>query len=1656
MRLSKRSLNHITALLLAVLTWGAAKGQSGPGYDYFNQWYRFDQNYIKVLVAKDGMYRLSLADLQAAGVDVSGLVPENLQVFYRGQEVRLRVVKNGNALAYFDFFGKENDGHLDSLIYRSPNAPFRFDPSQQPNLKSSYFSDTSAYFITWDSVGTKQTVEIAPQNYAAYNAEAWYRYRSTADFENTYFIGGGSNNNPNHILNPDYITGEGLVGNQFVSGGNIDAAASFLPTPGFANSGTPSKFVSRVLHTTTSSEHILGIQIKQNDIYRDTTVGINIGTREFNLNLQLDPTTLVRYIAYGQGSRPDLGRPCWHYMEYDRTFDLNGGSSTIVRDWIRLDTTYFRFYNADVNAEAYIMDPSSNRLIRGTVSGDTLHFLVPGYPGPRTLYVYTDQALQTPLIRPQTSLANLSNPATEAEFVIITHRKFTNSANKYALYRDTTTVNPLSSKVVYIDEIYDEFGYGSTTSWAIKNFCKYAMDNWAVPPRFFLIWGKGRPSPKNDNRDNYVPVFGEPANDYEFVSNFDRTTPDLRPEAAIGRVSIYQDSEGLDYLAKVDAYEHAPYEAWRKEAVFLGGGKTVSEQDRIGSSLTDVFMPYLENAPMGGKVWYYQKLNTGNVSNSGLTSEEQINEGVGLIHFFGHSGSNIFDVDILEAKLYQNYGRIPFMVAFGCHGGDFNNPAQSFGERFILEPNRGSIGYLANSTAGFLEQLRFFGEDFYQNLMQTHWGEPIGVVLQHTIEQFATTGNFQNNIYTTNHAKQLNLQGDPSIVLGFPQKPDLRITGEDLYFEPDNLNALDNFYTLNLVVHNDGRTFTDSFNLRINHRTPSGATINYPQQAFGPVDFLDTIQYTIVNNLGPELAGLNQYEVLVDALDSLDEYYEPNNLVVREELIQGNIPAIVYPYEFAIIDHSQVFLTASTWIIGREESTNFAFEIDTTHTFTSPARLGSGPIASSPAFGRWQVPFELEEGRVYYWRVRLADVYPVQWNESSFKYVPNKTGWAQSRQPQFFRDPTSQISMDKTNLLWRFDQKKYNLHCFIQSFGEFNGNPEFFYGPFQSADFPGNGLMYVSIDDKTLETSFENTRYGDWNYVVAHDPALSPAAYYQGHLIALLDHIGQTPQDHYYLICSAQNPKLHLWKPEWIEVLKQIGVDPNQLANYQNGQRLILLGRKGAPIGSAIVISEPNLPLGSSPPRYDLLYDLTSNFDSALISSPPIGPTDDWEQYFKSWSSSDQNAQEDIRTAVYGVRADNSEQLLLPNLAEGLHALSSINPEEYPFMRLRAEAKDKQFYTAPQLDQWEVYYSPAPDAAVDPSIAFDILDTLQEGQIVKVLMGVRNVTEFPMDSLLVRLSLQRADRSTDIVSEKRFGPLAALQTDQIELNFHSAGKNIEGNATLIIEINPDLDQIEQHRFNNFYFHRVYFETDNISPILDVTVDGKHLMDGDIVSPEPEILIQINDENEYLPVSVSDTTYKIWFGNERTFQLNPQIFIEGNAQIEQRTGRLPENKSQLVFRPGRLADGEYTLAVQGYDFKGNASGESEYVIHFNVINEKAISKVLPYPNPFSTSTRFVYTLTGDEKPYVFEIHIYTITGRLVKVIDLLALEDVDFGYNITDYAWDGRDEFGDPLANGVYIYKANVKFRDRFGVSERDEGIDQFFNKNGFGKVYLMR
>jgi len=163
----------------------------------------------------------------------------------------------------------------------------------------------------------------------------------------------------------------------------------------------------------------------------------------------------------------------------------------------------------------------------------------------------------------------------------------------------------------------------------------------------------------------------------------------------------------------------------------------------------------------------------------------------------------------------------------------------------------------------------------------------------------------------------------------------------------------------------------------------------------------------------------------------------------------------------------------------------------------------------------------------------------------------------------------------------------------------------------------------------------------------------------------------------------------------------------------------------------------------------------------------------------------------------------------------------------------------------------------------------------------------------------------------------------------------------------------------------------------------------------------------------------------------------------------------KNVAHVEYRPTFTQDGdEYVLIVRAKDKSGNVSGPNAYKVGFEVVNKPSISSLLNYPNPFTTSTRFVFTITGSQIPSNLKIQILSPTGKVVREITKAELGNLHIGNNITDFAWKGDDQYGQPLANGVYLYRVVTELNgDK--IEHRSSAADKWIDK-GFGKLYIMR
>lgn len=290
--------------------------------------------------------------------------------------------------------------------------------------------------------------------------------------------------------------------------------------------------------------------------------------------------------------------------------------------------------------------------------------------------------------------------------------------------------------------------------------------------------------------------------------------------------------------------------------------------------------------------------------------------------------------------------------------------------------------------------------------------------------------------------------------------------------------------------------------------------------------------------------------------------------------------------------------------------------------------------------------------------------------------------------------------------------------------------------------------------------------------------------------------------------------------------------------------------------------------------------------------------------------------------------------------------------------------------------------------------------------------------------------------------------MAAASTENFEFNFSTL--SLSGNYRLRINVNPRL-QPEQHYFNNFF--EVTFEVERkLHPIMDVAFDGVHILDGELVSPSPLISITVKDQNKHVFLQNPEGMTVKMINQEDGVE--KEVLLKDNPQEVKYFPADAENDFRVEYKPTQLKNGRYTLEVNARDVSGKAAGTSPYSIGFEVQNESSITNLFPYPNPFSTKTHFVFTLTGATVPNDMKIQILTVTGKVVKEILKEEIGPVRVGNNKTEYAWDGTDTFGDRLANGVYLYRV-VLSQDASEMKHKNNKGDKAF-ANGYGKLYILR
>jgi hypothetical protein len=1674
--------------------------------NFGHEWTNPAQTYAKVRVfGAEGMFRITYDELRNVGFPVETTNPRLLQVFHMGKEMAIRVIgEEDNKFDrgdYIEFYGKGNINAIDNELFDRPEdnanpyiSPYDFlgyyfvtalpfnSGAVGKRMPRFYQSDTNMTPET----GCTQELLYVPDN--QYNRPVFptgfpitITYRQDFGAFPSHFFEGKSTRG-NATL---YRSGSPTVNINFgladaLPTTKVDMELTFVGAVNLQHEASVSAGVGnlRSIGKTTFQNYRIGKFFGSVDSIRTTngTATFTISVQSTSTDRHPDPSVAVvsqfaptyYKIKYRQGF--NLGQ---NFRLFTIDENLRGSSRVLLRNV----ATGTRFYD--------VTDPYNIKIIGADSTADTRSIIVPETWQKRV--ILAENRLM------QHSGIELLPPFKRFDFsrfdyYIITHKGLRqpvggvqDPVQAYADYRQQTGYNPI---VMDIQEIFNQFGYGFFNPLAVRKFLNLVSKGVPNQPRYLLLIGQGTDIlffRRSGAAPNYIPPFGTAPSDAEFSNGLNGQNRFV-PDVPAGRIPAKTPADVLAYLNKVKEHEALPYYIpWRKNILHLSGGLAQGENLRF-KSFVDMYKNIAESSIFGASVKTIQKTTTNEIETVNISRE--LNEGVSLITLFGHSSPEFTDVEIGVPNTpqagYNNKGRYPMIIQNGCQTNFVFSPnATANSEQWILTPDKGAILYLAMTGLGFDTYLHFYTQAFYENAFKTAatTNQTIGEIMQNTIRQYL---GFIGDEIAISHAQQFLLLGDPAIVpfgkRGVEPLPDYAVDDSKLFiktFSNEPLNATVDSFQLCAVVSNYGITSRQPLSVFVRRTLPDFTVQSYEIKPFTSPKNTDTLCYTIKipKEQRQQSTGLNLFEFFINYDNSIQEGdYRNNSAKLSINLKRATLLALS-PKEYSIVSQQPVYFVAQNTDAFTRERT-YRFQMDTSYLFNSSFRKDT--VVTGYITAQWttnllpNVP--ANDSTVYYWRVKYAEPRPeddTTWINSSFVYIRNSpSGWSQSRFPQFTKATRRALNLDVPRKRWSFGEIVNNIDIkavgsvtnwqdyYIRIDGEtYASFPNCFYA---NPSFPNSETRFlmVAIDAQTgkIYNPFLQQDTFDGYTWVCGASSLCAAPWAVNGSFADVNpiyayYINNIKQGDYVVMIGTRFAGFQGWRDVFWNAMTQMGLDRNTTPQkVPNGTPFIYVLQKGArqPIVERIGTVGTPITLDN--------YQLRRNPYEGNVISTLIGPSTEWGNVFRNINGAENPREESWQLNVEGIDFSNNATTLYNNIRPDAFDIRSIDAKNYPYLRLNLSVKDSIRRTPYQLQRWQVIYKEVPEGI----LLYDTLSYREntvlefiEGDSVKIKFNFLNIsgTDFP-EPLKVQYFVRNLATGKDTTFTQQLSGILKRETFQnFALTLPSL--NFKGDNLVRVFVNPRIIA-EQLYDNNLLEARFKVKPDDINPVLDVAIDGKHLINGDIVRATPTLQITLKDENKFLfkqDTTGIDILLKRGDATFRRINFNDPNLIWTPASTAN------GNKFTIEYRSPQLENGTYTLLVQGKDVTGNLSGKNAYQITFKVINETTVSNFYPYPNPFSTNTRFVFTLTGDI-PEQIRIQIMTITGKVVKTLYKEDLGALRIGTNMTEYAWDGTDEFGDKLANGVYLYKVDIRSQGKEYKHSATAGDDLF--KNGYGKMYLMR
>lgn len=437
-----------------------------------------------------------------------------------------------------------------------------------------------------------------------------------------------------------------------------------------------------------------------------------------------------------------------------------------------------------------ITDYDNVKLVNTQLSGGECWFKMEESNIKRSKYFAVgSDVFKTPVKPIEMQNSNLHGEETGAKFIIITHKSFREAANKLKNYRETQATVPISTYVADIDEIYNEFSGGVLDPTAVRDYIKYAFDNWQIKPEYILLFGKGTYDYKNleGYSDNFIPTWQTVQSNIYIDGGDSYTTDDYFVrvagvdnivDLALGRITCSTPTEANNIVNKIINYEQGSEKGlWRNLITLVAddglksdGSYEGPEHTRPCENLVNMYFPGSFNF---NKIYSaaYPDVITGQGRRKPEVNKaiiDAINNGTLFLNYIGHGSPELWAHEVIFEKsvaLPQIHNdKYFFLSAATCDFGYFDIPNyQSSAEALLLSPNSGAIAAYSANRVVYSSPNHDLNYKFVENLFKAQRD-----TLNLSIPIGKASFEYKKENYKVNDQKY-NILGDPTLRLHIPQ-----------------------------------------------------------------------------------------------------------------------------------------------------------------------------------------------------------------------------------------------------------------------------------------------------------------------------------------------------------------------------------------------------------------------------------------------------------------------------------------------------------------------------------------------------------------------------------------------------------------------------------------------------------------------------------------------------------------------------------------------------------------------------------------------------------------------------------------------------------------------------------------------------------------------